>query len=189
MSKEDIIQRILTVFQTSGGEIYGAEAVTQLEHVLQAASLACDSGASSVLIAAALLHDIGHLLDDEVPGDAHTSDPENLDDAHEARGARWLSAHFGPEVSDPVRLHVPAKRYLCTVKPAYQDRLSPTSLQSFHDQGGTMTQAEVAEFEAEANYKAALRVRAWDDAAKVPGQHTPSIESFVPDLRAAQMRP
>lgn len=88
MSKKDTIQHILTVFQTSGGEIYGAEAVTQLEHALQAASLARDSGASVVLVAAALLHDIGHLLDDEVPGDAHTSNPEKFDDAHEALRAR-----------------------------------------------------------------------------------------------------
>lgn len=98
-----------------------------------------------------------------------------------------LTKHYGPEVSDPVRLNVPAKRYLCPVKPAYQDRLSLRSLQSFHDQGGTMTEAEIAAFEAEANYEAALRIRAWDDDAKILGQHTPSIESFVPDLRAAQM--
>ena len=88
MSKEDTIQHILTVFQTSGGEIYGAEAVTQLEHALQAAGLARDSGASAVLVAAALLHEIGLLLDDEVPGDAHTSNPEKFDDAHEVLRAR-----------------------------------------------------------------------------------------------------
>ncbi len=88
MSKEDTIQHILTVCQTSEGEIYGAEAVTQLEHALQAASLARDSGASAVLVAAALMHDIGHLLDDEVPGDAHTSNPEKLDDAREVLQAR-----------------------------------------------------------------------------------------------------
>ena len=185
MPNEDIISRILTLFRNRGGETYGSEAVTQLEHALQTASLAHQSGASSVLITAALLHDIGHLLDDDPLGEPHTRDPENLDDAHETRGSRWLSERFGPEVSDPVRLHVAAKRYLCTVEPEYLQRLSPTALQSFHDQGGPMSSAEIEAFESEANYEVALSVRRWDDTAKVPGQIAPSIEKFIPHLRAS----
>jgi len=186
MADEKIVSRILSVFRQRGGEMYGSEAVTQLEHALQAASLARQSCASSELIAAALLHDIGHILDkgDEVP-QATDEDPQNLDDAHEERGRRWLRDHFGPQVSDPVRLHVAAKRYLCTVEPEYLECLSPTSLQSFHDQGGTMSHEEVQAFESEANYEAALSLRRWDDTAKIVGQKTPAIEDFITELTAS----
>lgn len=186
MPDMEIVLRILSVFRQRGGEMYGSEGVTQLEHALQAASLARESCASPQLIAAALVHDIGHILDteSEVP-QATEEAPKNLDDAHEERGRRWLRDHFGPKVSDPVRLHVAAKRYLCTVEPEYLERLSPTSLQSFHDQGGTMSHEEVQAFESEANCEAALSLRRWDDAAKVVGQKTPAIADFTTELTAS----
>ncbi|MAE64216.1 MAG: metal-dependent phosphohydrolase [Phycisphaeraceae bacterium] len=185
MPDEDIVSRILAVFRSRGGESYGREAVTQLEHALQAATLARQNDASQELIAAALLHDIGHLLGDDADHPITDQVPHNLDDAHEARGYRWLCDRFGPEVSDPVRLHVAAKRYLCTVHPEYLERLSPTSLQSFHDQGGTMSHKETRAFESEANYEPALSVRRWDDAAKVVGMKTPAIEDFMSELKAS----
>ena len=185
MADEEIVSRILSVFRQRGGEMYGSEAVTQLEHALQAASLARQSCASSELIAAALLHYSGHLLGDDAARRGTAQMPQNLDDAHEERGRRWLRDHFGPQVSDPVRLHVAAKRYLCTVEPEYLECLSPTSLQSFHDQGGTMSHEEVQAFESEANYEAALSLRRWDDTAKIVGQKTPAIEDFITELTAS----
>ena len=185
MPDEDVISRILALFRTRGGEAYGRDAVTLLEHSLQAGTLARQSDASPALIAAALLHDIGHLLGADTAHPVTDPVPENLDDAHEARGYRWLCDRFGPEVSDPARLHVAAKRYLCAVEPEYLKCLSPTSLQSFHDQGGTMSHKEIETFESEANYATALSVRRWDDAAKVVGMKTPALEDFIPELKAS----
>ena len=102
MTDQDILANILTLFRERGAEEYGGEAVTQLEHALQTATLARANHGSPALVSAALLHDIGHLLDDDGSDEA----PHNLDDAHEARGYQWLCDRFGPAVSDPVRLHV-----------------------------------------------------------------------------------
>jgi phosphonate degradation associated HDIG domain protein len=178
----DVIDTIVHTFSERGSEAYGSECVTQLEHALQSAQLASAERAGDALVAAALLHDIGHILEaGALPTDCDT----NLDDRHEARAYDWLVDHFGREVADPVRLHVPAKRYLCTVEPAYEKALSPTSHKSYLDQGGPMSEAELAEFRAEPHCAAALRLRRWDDAAKVAGKTTPHIEDFVPPLRAA----
>ena len=125
-----------------------------------------DAGSSSTLVCAALLHDVGHLVEDEADGGR---DPSLLDDRHEDKGSKWLIDHFSPEVSDPVRLHVAAKRYLCTVDADYLDCLSPASLQSLREQGGKMSTAEIAEFESEPNRNAAVLVRKWDDNGKTPG--------------------
>src|SRR6516225_6317978 len=116
------------------------EPVSQTEHALQTAWAAEQAGAASALIAAALLHDIGHLLHDLPEDCAH----HGIDDAHEVRGARWLVQHFGPDVTEPVRLHVPAKRYLCSTDPAYRSQLSEASELSLKLQGGPFTPAEVA---------------------------------------------
>jgi predicted HD phosphohydrolase len=149
--------------------------VTQLEHAIQSALLAKQANAEDSLIAAALLHDIGHLL-----GNAPlpTSETQNYDDKHENRAYGWLREHFGARVADPVRLHVAAKRYLCTVDPSYCDFLSPTSLKSFHDQGGVMNAEEKAAFEQEKYFQEALRLRRWDDEAKDPSIVIPAIEEF-----------
>ena len=130
-------------------------------------------------LAAALLHDIGHIIDDQA---MPTHDLENLDDSHEARAYDWLKEHFGVAVADPVRLHVAAKRYLCTVEPEYQSQLSPTSLKSFYDQGGTMSSEEREEFEREVYYHQAVQLRRWDDLAKDPLMPLPAIDTFAPLL-------
>ncbi len=169
------------VFETQGASQYGTEAVTQLQHALQCAALAENAGASASQVSAALLHDIGHLLDDGIVAE---SLEENLDDNHEHRGNGWLREHFGDAVAAPVRLHVLAKRYLCTTETEYADQLSPTSLKSFHDQGGAMTVEALKTFEAEPYYREALELRRWDDLAKDPNQLTPTLDHFVPQLRA-----
>jgi predicted HD phosphohydrolase len=140
---DGIIDEIERLFEKNGASQYGGEAVTQLEHALQAATLAEADGADAQLIAAALLHDIGHLLHD-LPDDA----PDNgVDDVHELRAHKWLGKHFGPEVTEPVRLHVDAKRYLCAVEPAYRASLSAPSLQSMELQGGALGADEARKFE------------------------------------------
>lgn len=170
------VQKILDAYAERGSERYGEEDVTQLQHALQCGSLAMRASATAQLIAAALLHDVGHILmDQEVLEDCS----ENLDDKHESRGHEFLVEHFGNAVADPVRLHVVAKRYLCTKNPGYQKQLSPTSLQSFHDQGGDMSLEEIRQFEKEPFYREALQLRRWDDAAKDVSAVTPPFEEFV----------
>ena len=142
------------------------EAVTELDHALQAAALARADGAPDHLVAAALLHDVGHLVSD----DNATLDEDLTDDFHHERvGARYLTRWFGPEVTAPVALHVAAKRYLCAVEPGYLDALSPSSVRSLGLQGGPMTASEVEAFEQRLHRAAAVQVRRWDDRAKIAG--------------------
>src|SRR5262245_30513043 len=136
------VDDILELWERRGGSDYGGEAVTQLEHALQSAWQAEQEQASAALIAAALLHDVGHLLHD-LPDDA----PEQgIDDAHENSGGNYLKGLFPPAVLEPIRLHVAAKRYLCAVDPQYQSQLSGPSIVSLGLQGGPMTETEVADF-------------------------------------------
>ncbi len=177
-----IVSKIVDAFEQRGSGKYGEECVTQLQHALQSGQFAIRAQADTTLITAALLHDIGHIIgDDDMP--VHCD--ENLDDHHESKGYEFLIEHFGRPVAEPVRLHVVAKRYLCTTNPAYENQLSPTSLKSFHDQGGTMSTEEIQQFENEDFYQDALRLRHWDDAAKDPEAKTPSITDFIPYLQAS----
>ena len=180
-----IVDEILRLFAVRGPAAYGGEAVSQAEHALQAASLAERAGAVPALVAAALLHDIGHLTGDGDEGLAE----RGVDAAHETLGADWLAARFRREAVEPVRLHVAAKRYLCATKPDYFDRLSPASVLSLRVQGGPMSPAEVAAFEAGPYWRDAVRLRAWDEAAKVPGLATPPLEHFRPALLTALAAP
>jgi phosphonate degradation associated HDIG domain protein len=176
-----VTEQVLRLFAKSGDSQYGGEAVTQLEHALQAALLAEKSGASSSLITAALLHDVGHLMH----GLGNHAPENGIDDQHEQLAARWLTARFGPSVIEPVRLHVAAKRYLCTIEPEYLRALSAPSLLSLKLQGGPMSEEEVAEFRGNLHFEAALRLRRWDDQAKTPCLSTPSIEHFAPHVERA----
>jgi [1-hydroxy-2-(trimethylamino)ethyl]phosphonate dioxygenase len=170
---------IADLFARRGGEKYGIEDVTQREHALQSAALAREASAPAELVAAALLHDIGHLLGG---GDLPQDCAANLDDCHESTGFAFLNQYFGPTVAEPVRLHVAAKRYLCTVEPDYRTRLSPTSLKSFHDQGGAMNEQELASFRREEHFAAALRLRRWDDDAKDREPTGLVLEMFLPEV-------
>ena len=138
-----VVVHVADLFRERGDSLYGGECVTQAEHALQAAWSAEQEGADAALVTAALLHDIGHMLHD-LPDDA----PEQgIDDRHENAGYHWLARWFDARVSEPVRLHVAAKRYLCTVDAGYFDQLSPPSVQSLHLQGGVMNADERAAFE------------------------------------------
>jgi [1-hydroxy-2-(trimethylamino)ethyl]phosphonate dioxygenase len=174
-SAQRVAQEVLALYGARGSGAYFGERVSMTEHGLQAGYFAQIQGAPASLVVAALLHDVGHLLE-QVPDEIEdwTSDAR-----HEETGARWLAQRFAPEISEPVRLHVPAKRYLCAVDRAYFARLSPASVHTLKLQGGPMSAAEVAKFEGEPFHREAVRVRHWDDQGKVAGLKTPSLHDFL----------
>ena len=172
----NVTDEILAIYQKCGSGAYFGESVSMTEHALQAAFFARTAGAPPGLIVAALLHDIGHLVDD-VPSDIADW---TMDAHHEQVGSRWLARRFRPEVSEPVRLHVPAKRYLLATDAGYFAKLSPASVVTLKLQGGPMTAHEVAKFETELFYKEAVRVRQWDDQGKVAGLKTPALGDYRP---------
>ena len=168
----------MQIFATAGAQRYGGEAVSQLDHALQCAVWAQGADADDDLVAAALLHDVGHLIYRE----PEAAMAEAVDDLHENRGAHLLALWFPREVTEPVRLHVAAKRYLCVEDSTYFDRLSEGSKRSLELQGGAFTEREAASFIAQPFAEAAVRLRRWDEAAKVPDARTPELESFGPLL-------
>jgi phosphonate degradation associated HDIG domain protein len=178
---QDRVQSIIQLFKERGDAAYHGEAVSQTEHALQAAWAAEKAGADSALITAALLHDLGHLLHDLGENCAH----QGVDDAHEARAARALRGWFGPNVTEPIRLHVAAKRFLCASEPGYFERLSEVSVLSLKLQGGPFSPEEVRDFQQNPHAEAAIALRRWDEEAKVLGLRTPDLDHFRPYLEAA----
>jgi len=164
------VEAIAGLFAGPGARDYLGEAVTIGAHMRQAAALAEAAGAAASLVAAALLHDIGHLR-------------QATDARHGTAGARWLGQWFGPQVTGPVRLHVAAKRYLCAAEPGYFGRLSAESVRTLALQGGPMTPAQAAAFEALPYARDAVAVRRWDDQAKDPAVTPPEFAHFAPLLQ------
>ncbi|MCY4556805.1 MAG: HD domain-containing protein [Chloroflexi bacterium] len=173
---EEITEAMLKI----GGERYG-EDVNQLQHGLQCAALAETSGASAELITAALLHDIGHVVDLKWKGAAEAG----IDRRHEDIGAAYLAKWFGPEVTEPVRMHVAAKRYLCAVDAEYFSDLSFGSVRSLELQGGSFDGPEATAFVNQPFAKDAIQLRRWDDLAKDPGARTESLDYFMSFARVA----
>ena len=163
------------LLESRGHKEYVGEAVTILQHSLQTALFAQGAGASDALVAAALLHDIGHF--------AHAAGLDatrrGIDPRHEARGAELLMQWFGPEVAEPVRLHVDAKRYLVGEDPAYAEGLSVESQNTLRLQGGPMTEAQRADFEGRPHWREALQLRRWDDQAKIVGLNVPPVSDYL----------
>ena len=172
----NLTDEIDRVFATYGASSYG-EDVSQRDHALQCALLAQVDGACDHLVAAALLHDYGHLRDD------------NDEALHQIHGARALRSWFGPQVRRPVALHVLAKRYLCAVEPDYEASLSAASIRTLGLQGGRLTAAQCRRFAASPFAADALKLRRWDDAAKVVGQPTPGLEQYFPLLDRIAIAP
>jgi [1-hydroxy-2-(trimethylamino)ethyl]phosphonate dioxygenase len=171
-----VFDEVAALFETHGRETYG-EGVSIAEHSLQTAALARTERADAALVVAALLHDIGHFI-------------ELRDDAfgyhkHDQSGGVWLAARFPEVVSEPVRLHVAAKRYLCAVEPDYFDLLSNASKYSLTKQGGTMTSEEAAEFARLPFVDRAVRLRRWDDRGKTVGIKVASLGSYRRTIAAA----
>jgi phosphonate degradation associated HDIG domain protein len=176
-----IIDGLFALLRRHGNRAYSEASVSQTEHMLQTAMAAERAGAPDALVVASLLHDIGHLLETHGPEPA----ARGVDARHEDSGAAHLARFFGPDVVEPVRLHVPAKRYLCAASPGYCERLSPGSVRSLKLQGGPMSAAECAAFRAGPFFRDAVRLRSWDEAGKVGGLLTPGLEHYRPRLRAA----
>jgi gamma-butyrobetaine dioxygenase len=171
---------VLALYERWGAERYDEE-LRQLDHALQTAALARQADAPDTLVAAALLHDVGHLLemaDRDGPRDRTT------DLRHEARGSAWLAGLFPPAVTAPIALHVRAKRYLVAVEPAYAAVLSPGSTASLARQGGPLAPDEVTAFEANPGWADAVALRRWDDQGKVDGLAVPRLDSYRPLLES-----
>jgi phosphonate degradation associated HDIG domain protein len=180
----NVVDEILLIYSRRGGEAYVGEPISVSEHAAQAAYFAREAGAAPALVLAALLHDIGHLID-EAPEDLRAW---HSDARHEESGARWIAARFDASVADPVRLHVAAKRYLCATDQAYTARLSPASVHTLALQGGPMHPDELAAFERERFHADAVRLRRWDDMAKIAGFQAPAIASYRAEMESLALR-
>lgn len=170
------VQTIVEIMERADDERYGGECVSQLVHGLQCAAIAKHEGASESLITAALLHDIGHLVDKRF----EVGQRNDIDRRHEDIGAAYLSRMFPASVTEPIRLHVDAKRYLCSIDNDYAASLSPASQRSLRLQGGTFTAQEAQEFIARPFAIDAVKLRKWDDLAKDPDAVTPRLDYFIP---------
>jgi len=176
------VSEVLSLYERWGSDHYD-EDLSQLDHALQTASRAVSGGAGNALIAAALLHDVGHLLDLDARSSAASSSmstpsADGGGPAHEDLGARYLAAVFPPSVTGPIALHVRAKRYLCAMEPAYAAGLSLGSRASLIVQGGPLTVAESVAFEANPSSTDAIALRRWDDAGKVLGAEVAPLERY-----------
>jgi phosphonate degradation associated HDIG domain protein len=181
------VDAIAELFTSEGAADYLGEPVTVAEHLLQAGAIAQAAGAPPALVAAALLHDVGHLRGADAKADEIELSGRELmagtDNNHGERGAQWLSAlRFPVSVTEPVRLHVAAKRYLCATEPDYFGRLSEASVYTLSVQGGPMTDAEAREFEREPHAADAIAVRRCDDEAKDPSADVPDFDHYRPLL-------
>lgn len=174
-----VVKEILSLYESKGNRAYEGEGVTQLEHALQSAHLAEQAGAPAELVCAALLHDLGHLLNDR----GETPTLRGVDDRHQYVALPFLRKAFPEAVFGPVRLHVDAKRYLCATRPGYREALSADSKRSLELQGGVFAPEEAERFIRQPFAAEAVSVRLWDDAAKVAGAATPDLTYFAAILR------
>lgn len=168
------VELLFSRLEERGTGAYGLSGVSQLEHALQTAALAKERSLSDAMVIAALFHDIGHLVIDQ---DISLAD-QGIDAKHEEASAAVLKPLFGTTVSEPVRLHVASKRYLCTTEPDYYGKLAEDSIISLALQGGLMSDAELKEFESNPQYKMGVELRRIDDMAKVPALDVPGIDSY-----------
>lgn len=179
LSADNIVDFIGSIFERCGDEEYLGEPVTMGEHMLQGATIAERNGQPEEIIVGALLHDIGHFTSEF--GTFTMDDTE--DRHHEDAGAEVLELFFPSVITDCVRYHVAAKRYLCATRPDYFRRLSDASVHSLNLQGGPMSAEEVAEFEKNPNLDSIIAVRYLDDAGKRPDMQTPDFWHFAPMVR------
>ncbi|SMX44213.1 (R)-1-hydroxy-2-trimethylaminoethylphosphonate oxygenase [Octadecabacter ascidiaceicola] len=176
LNRDTIVPFLASIFERRGGEEYLGEPVTMAQHMLQGATFAEQQGLREEIIVAALLHDIGHFT-----SEFGTYSPDDTEDKyHEEAGAEVLADFFPSLITDCVRYHVAAKRYLCATRPSYFDRLSAASIHSLNLQGGPMSDAEVASIEANPNLPEIIQVRYLDEAGKEPDMQTPDFAHFAP---------
>jgi phosphonate degradation associated HDIG domain protein len=176
----DIIETLREIYATKGYETFeGDRRVTQTSHALQSAMIAEAEGATPALVTAALLHDIGRIIN---PRDRELTD-SGKDAKHEEVGRRYLEPWFGPEVTMPIKWHVAAKRYLVATDPAYAGRISPGSTRSLKGQGGLLSPADAAAFLKQPYAAEGVQLRRWDDRAKRVDAETPPFDHFVAAMR------
>lgn len=174
------LPEVIGLLERRGQKQYGMEAINQLEHALQCAHLAERAGETPETIAACLLHDLGHLLAEE--RDATPPAKPDTDDLHQFIALPFLRGLFSDAVLEPIRLHVDAKRYLCLVDVAYWAHLSPASQRSLVQQGGVFSESQAETFIAQPFAHEAVRLRRYDDLAKVPAQVVPPLAHYQPHL-------
>jgi phosphonate degradation associated HDIG domain protein len=178
LDAKTIVSFIADIFECRGAEEYLGEPVTLSEHMLQGAWFAEQEGAPDELVVAALLHDIGHFT-----SEFGTYTPDDQEDRHhDDAGADVLEPFFPPVVTECVRLHVAAKRYLCATDSSYFSKLSPASVHTLALQGGPMSDQEAAQFRTNPFHSEAVKIRLWDEKGKVPGMKTRSFRDYVPLL-------
>jgi len=176
LTRDTIVAFLGDIFERCGHEEYLGEPVTMAQHMLQGATLAAQQGLPEDIIVATLLHDIGHFT-----SEFGTFSMEDTEDRfHEEAGAQVLAAFFPSVVTDCVRYHVAAKRYLCATDPAYFERLSEASIHSLNLQGGPMSAEDIAGFEQNPNLQKIIQVRYLDEAGKHPTMQTPDYWHFAP---------
>ena len=175
-----VVEFLLDLFARRGAEEYMGERVSISAHMEQTAACAVADGASDDLIVAALLHDIGHLVCD-FSIDGLENDINNL---HEEAGAAFLQRYYPLSVTEPIRLHVAAKQYLCAVDAGYVQTLSVASVNSLRIQGGPMNAAQISEFETKIHHQDAVRLRCYDDDGKVAGLDIKPITAYRDKLEA-----
>jgi predicted HD phosphohydrolase len=181
---DTIVGTLADILTRRGADSYLGEAVTMQQHMLQAAAQAQREGAPDELVAAALLHDIGHYIGEF--GEDYIE--RGADNFHEDAGAALLAPFFPPVVVECVRLHVAAKRYLCATDPTYFGKLTAASVATLALQGGPMAPEEVAAFRRNRFFREAVRARIWDECAKDPDAITPSFAEFAPLLQRVVAR-
>lgn len=171
----ELRQEIAAIYEGRAKRGYGLSLVHQLGHALQSAQAAEKAGEGAAMILACLLHDVGHMVHDLGENPAE----DGIDDRHEEAGAAWLAKRFGPEVVEPVRLHVEAKRYLVGTEPGYAAILGKDSVRSLELQGGPMTPEEAVAFIKRPWAEEAVRLRRYDEMAKDPKAVTPGLEHYL----------
>ena len=179
----DLRQELLDIFVGRATKRYGLSGVNQLQHALQCAAFAEADDAPPATVLACLLHDVGHMIHQLGENPAG----RGIDDVHEQLGADWLAGRFGSEVSEPVRLHVAAKRYLCTVEADYFGKLAADSVRSLKLQGGLMSADELEAFRAHPQHAEAVRLRRFDEMAKDPRASTPDFDHYLRHIEGCRL--
>jgi len=175
---EQTLRDLKEIYEGRATGPYGLTLINQRAHAVQSGYHARAQGLGASLVVAALLHDIGHMVHSLGEHPAALG----IDDGHEELGANWLGEHFGPEVTEPIRLHVAAKRYLCIVEDGYFDKLTQDSIESLQLQGGPMSKDEVTVFQATPYWKEAVVLRRIDELAKDPLGPMPEFDKFAPEI-------
>ena len=177
----DIVEELRNIYATKGLETFEGDRIcSQTAHGLQTAQNAENHGAAAAMITAALLHDIGRIIN---PRDRELTD-RGKDAKHEIVARKFLEQWFGPEVTMPILHHVAAKRYLVATDPTYRRKLSGGSTRSMTGQGGMLSEAEIGAFIARPFAREGVILRRWDDKAKSPDAKTPPFDHYVPHIEA-----